>query len=151
MAICRAMQKQKDMDRKGIFSIGSISSNVGDQERNRMLKEAKESADLCHKGEDDSIWWEESSWKEAFDDNTGEKLDVKEVTKARLTEMTYFRSRRVYTKVPLEECKRVTGRAPIGVRWLDVLKGDGTYRSRLVAKEFNRGKEEGIFAATPPL
>jgi len=42
----------------------------------------------------------------------------------------------------------------VGTRWLDINKGDEeveNYRSRLVAKDFNQGKEEGIFAATPPL
>ena len=42
----------------------------------------------------------------------------------------------------------------VGTRWLDINKGDEeveNYRSRLVAKGFNQGKEEGIFAATPPL
>jgi hypothetical protein len=37
---------------------------------------------------------------------------------------------------------------------LDINKGDEeetNYRSRLVAKDFNTGKEDGIFAATPPL
>ena len=46
------------------------------------------------------------------------------------------------------------GRAPIGVRWVDVDKGFGVYRSRLVAKDFKpRSKindKEGLFAATPP-
>ena len=42
----------------------------------------------------------------------------------------------------------------VGTRWLDINKGGEeveNYRSRLVAKDFNQGKEEGIFAATPPL
>jgi len=37
---------------------------------------------------------------------------------------------------------------------LDINKGDEeveNYRSRLVATDFNQRKEEGIFAATPPL
>ena len=37
------------------------------------------------------------------------------------------------------------------MRWVDVVKSDGTYRSRLVAKEFRKGQIDGIFAATPPL
>ena len=48
----------------------------------------------------------------------------------------------------------MTGKKPIGTRWVDVNKGDEDnpeYRSRLVAKEINTGKMEGIFAATPPL
>ena len=37
---------------------------------------------------------------------------------------------------------------------MDVDKGDGQRpdnRSRLVAKEFNTGQEEGLYASTPPL
>ena len=39
-------------------------------------------------------------------------------------------------------------------RWIDINKGDEdmpNYRSRLVAKEFNDGAGEGLFASTPPL
>ena len=39
-------------------------------------------------------------------------------------------------------------------RWIDVNKGDGAnwrYRSRYVAKEYNTGDEDGLFASTPPL
>ena len=42
----------------------------------------------------------------------------------------------------------------MGTRWVDVYKGDDNnpeYRSRIVAKEFNSGQEERLFAATPPL
>ena len=42
----------------------------------------------------------------------------------------------------------------IPTRWIDINKGDDqqpNYRSRLVAKEFNTGSAEGLFAATPPL
>ena len=51
-----------------------------------------------------------------------------------------IRMQKVYTKVPIEECRRVTGKGPIGVRWVDVNKEDEVnpkYRSRLVAKEIN--------------
>ena len=44
---------------------------------------------------------------------------------------------------------------PIGVRWVDVDKGFGVCRSRLVAKGFKPkskvNDQEGLFAATPPL
>ena len=46
------------------------------------------------------------------------------------------------------------GKKIIGVRWVDVNKGDETkddYRSRLVAKEINTGKRPDLFAGTPPL
>ena len=48
----------------------------------------------------------------------------------------------------------MTGKEPIGCRWLDVNKGDSgepEYRSRLVAQEIKRDDRDGLFAATPPL
>ena len=57
-------------------------------------------------------------------------------------------------KVPIEESYRVTGKAPIRSRWIDINKGDDAnpeYRSRLVAKEINRSPSDEMFAATPPL
>ena len=60
----------------------------------------------------------------------------------------------MYSKVPIRECLEKAGRKPIGVKWVDVNKGDERrpeYRSRLVAKEIKRDKREYLFAATPPL
>ena len=51
------------------------------------------------------------------------------------------------------ECWNITGKAPIGVRWVDINKGDSSnpnYRSRLVTKEFNTGVYPELYAATPP-
>ena len=56
-------------------------------------------------------------------------------------------------KVSIKECYEETGKAPIGVRWVDINKGDSEhplYRSRLVAKEFNTGACPELYAATPP-
>ena len=57
--------------------------------------------------------------------------------------------------MPLAKCYKVTGKAPIGVRWIDTNKGDAgnpDYRSRLAAQEINMGTREDLFAAaTPPL
>ena len=72
--------------------------------------------------------------QEAWDDVSGAALDPKEVRRARLKEIQWY--------------KIVKG------RWIDVNKGDSTnwkYRSRYVAKEFNTGDEDGLFASTPPL
>ena len=59
--------------------------------------------------------------------------------------MQVFREHTVYIKVPERECKEKTGKRPIGVRWVDINKGDKEnpeYRSRLVAKEIKRDKRE---------
>ena len=48
----------------------------------------------------------------------------------------------------------MTGKQPIGSKWIDINKGDAkapNYRSRLVAKEIKRGPSDNMFAATPPL
>ena len=60
----------------------------------------------------------------------------------------------LYDKVQISECKRMTGRMPITVRWIDTNKGDKekpNYRSRVVARELNTHKRDDLFAATPPL
>ena len=51
--------------------------------------------------------------------------------------MKEFVKHNVYNKVSLKKCWERTGKAPIGVRWVGVNKGDKIhpeYRSRLVAK-----------------
>eukprot|EP00973_Karenia_brevis_P028015 3857837-Karenia_brevis.AAC.1 len=68
--------------------------------------------------------------------------------------MKYFEKMGVYRKVPIQKCLDMTGKAPIGVRWIDVNKQDNEhprYRSRLVAKEFRTHNDPELFAATPPL
>ena len=42
----------------------------------------------------------------------------------------------------------------IKARWIDINRGDDdspNYRSRFVAKEFNTGDQDGLFASTPPI
>ena len=66
-----------------------------------------------------------------------EPLDPALVRKARAEEIDDFRQMRVYKKVLLEKCMKATGKRPIGVRWIDINKGDAIspkYRSRFVAK-----------------
>ena len=73
---------------------------------------------------------------------------------ARIEEMEEFRKHGVYIKVPIKECMERTGKKPIGVRWVDINKGDHVspeYRSRLVAKEIKMDKRSDLFAATPPI
>ena len=89
-----------------------------------------------------------------MDDVSGVVLDTDGVQKARMEEMDIFRQYQVYTKVSEQESWNVTGKGPIGVRWIDINKGDTMspeYKSRLVAKEIQRDKRDDMFAATPPL
>ena len=90
----------------------------------------------------------------AWDDVSGAALNPKMVREARQEEMAYVNQMKLYDKVLISECKRITGKMPITVRWIDINKGDAdspNYRSRLVAREINTHKREDLFAATPPL
>jgi len=65
-----------------------------------------------------------------------------------------FDHKGVYTKTSRSKAIAKTDRPPIGVRRVDVNKGDDedpNYRSRLVAKDFRRKGDDSIFAPTPPL
>ena len=59
----------------------------------------------------------------------------------------------MYEKVPCEH-QWNTGGKIIGVRWVDVNKGDAldvNYRSMLVGHGFNVGRDDAFYASTPPL
>ena len=61
---------------------------------------------------------------------------------------------RVWDEVPLQQCWGVTGKAPLGGRWVDSNKGDRTahdIRSRWVAKDIAFHKSDAFFSVTPPL
>jgi hypothetical protein len=60
----------------------------------------------------------------------------------------------VWDEVPVEECRRVTNKNPLGGKWVDVNKGDAAnplVRCRYVAKEIAFTRSDDFFAATPPL
>ena len=95
----------------------------------------------------------ESNWQMAWDDVTGQELNPADVRKARAKEMQYVVDKQVWKVVPRAMAQQ-NGWKVIPTRWIDVNKGDSqqpNYRSRLVAKEFNTGEQDGLFAATPPL
>ena len=92
--------------------------------------------------------------QQAWDDVNGADLDPKAVTLARKLEMQYYKDMGGYKRVPVRQCVERTGKKPIKVRWIDHHKGGvkrPNYRSRLVAKQFNTGTDDGFFAATPPI
>ena len=67
--------------------------------------------------------------------------------------MGYFAKLGVYDYATHADQQMTMGKI-IGVRWVDVNKGDSEepeYRSRLVGREFNVGKDDALYAATPPL
>ena len=139
-AVVEAVKLQQSWDKEGRFILCNIEKQEDPQ------KAQKEMENAVPPEEEDERRYE---W-EAYDDLSGEALDPEKVMAARKLEMEYFKKHNVFTKVPQEECWRVTGGPPIKSRWIDVDKGE-IYRSRWVAKQF-RGKDmEEWFAATPPL
>jgi hypothetical protein len=94
-----------------------------------------------------------SGYEVAWDDVTNAELIPELVKKAREVEMGYFAKWGVYEYATHADQQRTMGKI-IGVRWVDVNKGDSEepeYRSRLVGREFNVGKDDALYAATPPL
>jgi hypothetical protein len=88
------------------------------------------------------------------DDLTGQLLPPELVKAARAKELEYFEAKQVWEKRAMGEARRVTGKPPITVRWVDVNKGDDrepNIRSRLVARQIRHAGEDAIFAPTPPL
>ena len=89
----------------------------------------------------------------AQDDVSGVQLDPGLLKEARKVEMKFFREMKVYTRVP-RAMQRMKGGKVIGVRWVDVNKGDSEfpdYRSRLVGQEYATYKDDDLYASTPPL
>lgn len=106
---------------------------------------------LITSSEDDDIVEFEGHF---IDDMSGKVLNRELVIAARKEEMQTYFDHKAYDKVPISEAMRVTGKQPIGCRWIDINKGDDEnpeYRSRLVAKEIKRSASDEMFAATPPL
>ena len=93
------------------------------------------------------------TYEAAWDDVTNAALIPDMVKKAREVEMGYFAKLGVYEVVDRSH-QLTTGGKVIGVRWVDVNKGDSEdpeYRSRLVGREFAIGRDDALYAATPPL
>ena len=89
----------------------------------------------------------------ASDDVAGEALDAKMVQAARREEIQHFTDMKVYKYARIRDCLNATSRRPIGVRWMDVNKGDSikpNNRSRLVAKEYKVEARPELLVATPP-
>ena len=59
-----------------------------------------------------------------WDDSKGGYLDPKLVRKARMEEIAELHKYKVYEKRPIAECIAVTGKKPMGSRWVDTNKGE---------------------------
>ena len=90
---------------------------------------------------------------EAWDDMNDVFLDPVAVKQARAEEMSFFKKLGVYRRVPRSRVDELSGKM-ISVKWLDTNKGDRinpNHRSRLVGREFNVGRDDALYTATPPL
>ena len=99
-------------------------------------EEDGEDAVLCPTLKGLKEWHKSGEAESAWDDVTGAHLDVDEVRRAREDEMKFIRDMHVYDKVPRSLAWRA-GKKVIGVRWIDINKGDSVnpkYRSMMVAR-----------------
>ena len=72
---------------------------------------------------------------------------------ARNEEMQTF-GEHLYVKRPIEDSIRETGKPPIGVRWVDINKGDNTssnYRCRFVVRDVKKKGDNPMCAPIAPL
>ena len=137
-AIVKAIKLQKKWDASGLKLLATVDT------------EGETPAGVTSIPEEEMT----NEFMEAWDDTSGESLDPAAALAARREEITYYKEMKAFTKVPISQCIARTGRQPIGVRWIDINKGDQyniNIRSRLVAKEFNNKKCDDLFAGTPPV
>ena len=93
-----------------------------------------------------SALYERQGMPEAWDDVNNVFLEPAKVVDARAEEMRFFKKLGVYRRVPRALIKELGGKL-ISVRWLDTNKGDRdepNYRSRLVGREYNEGRDDTI-------
>ena len=124
------------------------------EDRERVLSSIDPEKPVCEEkiplpeemAEETRDWW-------FYDDISGKELLPEKVEKARKDEIDVVESMGVWEKIPRNQVSK--GTKIIGTRGVDVNKRDETnplYRSRLVAKEINRGSGfDEFFAATPSL
>ena len=107
-------------------------------------------------------WWEQPDWDQTdassgkvhSDNLTEGVLPEAMVRHARDEELELMEDWGVWDVVDVSEAVRVIGKPPLGGRWVDVDKGDSenpNVRCRYVAKEIAYFRDDGLFAAMPPL
>jgi hypothetical protein len=99
-------------------AIGAIRLNESDLKHNEVVEKFIDQ--LC-----------EETFGEFYDAISGEALDSELIEKAREAEKETLKKHEVCEMVPLEDCWKVTGRAPVGVKWVDANRA--TWRSRSIA------------------
>ncbi len=93
--------------------------------------------------------------EELCDDAISGEVVIKELVEApRKVETETYKKHGEYEKAPIVECRKSTGKAPVGVNRVDTNQGDKEnpeHRCRLVAKEIKKDKRDDLLAAAPPL
>ena len=95
---------------------------------------------------------DQSCWRQAWDDVSGQELDPTMVAAARATELQYVQDKNVWTRMPRSEALQ-RGLKIVGTRWIDINKGDSrspVYRSRFVAKENKHRAGRGVVRRHTP-
>ena len=111
MGAARSTATQGEWDSRGLYLLGNISV---DDDTSLVIIPPEEGEEML----------EDEMSNIAWDDVSGEALDPEKVKEARRAEMCYYSKMGVYRKAPISERFAKTGKAPIGVRWVDVNKGD---------------------------
>ena len=146
-AICRGLRNELDQHKPKLKCLMSVTAKDKVHVEGPTLEQKRRSQSVEHEEDDDT------EIRQAWDDVSGKELDGRMVAKARMQELGYVKDKKVWVKITRKEAIR-RGMKIIKTRWIDINKGDvedPNYRSRFVAKEFNVDKQEGLFAATPPL
>ncbi len=76
------------------------------------------------------------------DDITGPDLDRVLVGAARKKELDFFEAKRVWVKRAIDAARRMTGKPPITVRWVDVNRA--TMWSRTSGRALSRDKSDSL-------
>ena len=64
-----------------------------------------------------------------IDDMSGQKIHTELVIQTRKQEMAKHSKHEAFDKVPIEEAWRVSGRAPIGCKWIDITRATMTIQN----------------------
>jgi hypothetical protein len=110
----------------------------------KSTKPTQKTSDDAHEDREEAV--------RAWDDITGEELDRKALRQARPKELGYTRNKNVWGNMRGKDAQ-ARGLKILRTRWIDINTEDEDnvdIRSRLVAKEMNKGQEERLFAATQP-
>ena len=116
--IVDALAKEIMLNERGLLQVGLIKEVVGGEVGQEDVPHDEDGG-----AESGKYQWAPEAW----DDISGQPLEAESVRRARREEIQYVHDMQLYTKVPIDECVRVTGKQPIAARWVDVNKGDSKH------------------------